>query len=119
MDPRREAYVREKGGRSHEAARRTMMSMSSIEWSRYLHEELEAPLPPERISEEVALRMESLYRDELPLVDEAGGRGADRRAVATRPCLVGESLVDRSCPSTGTFAALLPYNGVLGGGAQG
>ena len=67
----REAYVREKGGRWHEAAGRTMMGMSSIEWSRYLHEELEVPLPPERISEEVALRMDSLYRDELPLVDEA------------------------------------------------
>jgi hypothetical protein len=97
-----------------------MMSMSSIECSTYLHEELEAPLPPERISEEVVLRMESLYRDGLPLVDEAPA--AVERIAAKRPtgpCLVGESLVDRSCPSTGTFAALLPYNGVLGGGAQG
>ena len=67
----REAFVREKGGRWHPGAAKAMMGMSSVEWSRYLHEELGVPLSPERISEEVAARMEALYRERLPVVTGA------------------------------------------------
>ena len=47
-DDVREAYVRERGGRWHDGAQAAMMGMSSPEWSRYVHEELGVPEPPER-----------------------------------------------------------------------
>ena len=36
----REALARERGGRWHEDAQQDMMGMSSVEWSRYMHERL-------------------------------------------------------------------------------
>jgi HAD superfamily hydrolase (TIGR01509 family) len=67
----KEELVREQGGRWREEAPRTMMGMSSLEWSRYLHDELGVPLEPEAISEEVVRRLERIYRDRLPLVEGA------------------------------------------------
>src|SRR5215208_7223956 len=37
-DAAREALARERGGRWHEGAQRDMMGMSSVEWSRYMHD---------------------------------------------------------------------------------
>jgi len=48
-----------------------MMGMSSLEWSRYMHEELGLEEEPEAISAEVVRRMESRYRERLPLIDGA------------------------------------------------
>ena len=45
--------------------------MSSTEWSRYMHDELGVPVPPERISSEVADRLVELYRERLPLLPGA------------------------------------------------
>jgi HAD superfamily hydrolase (TIGR01509 family) len=67
----RRAYVEERGGRWRDSATRDMMGMSSVEWSRYVHEELGVDLPPERISEEVADRVAELYERELPLLPGA------------------------------------------------
>ncbi|MGH3136518.1 MAG: HAD family hydrolase [Gaiellaceae bacterium] len=67
----RRAYAEERGGRWRESATRDMMGMSSVEWSRYLHDELGVDLPPERISEEVAARVAELYERELPLLPGA------------------------------------------------
>ena len=36
-----------------------MMGMSSVEWSRYMHDELGLPEPPEEISAEVVRRLTS------------------------------------------------------------
>jgi HAD superfamily hydrolase (TIGR01509 family) len=62
----REQLVRERGGRWHARAQQDMMGMSSLEWSRYMHEELGVPDPPEEISAEVVRRMEEAYRRQLP-----------------------------------------------------
>jgi len=70
-DEVRERLVRESGGRYDEAAQRAMMGMSSVEWSRYIHEELGVAEPPEEISAEVVRRMEARYRERLPLIDGA------------------------------------------------
>jgi HAD superfamily hydrolase (TIGR01509 family) len=70
-DQVRRAYVEERGGQWRESATRDMMGMSSVEWSRYVHEELGVDLAPERISEEVAARVGELYREELPLLPGA------------------------------------------------
>jgi len=67
----REAVTTETGGRWHERAQADMMGMSSIEWSRYMHDELGVPLSPEEISERVVARLEQLFRERLPLVGGA------------------------------------------------
>ena len=70
-DAAREQLVGERGGRWHERAQRDMMGMSSPEWSRYMHERLGVPEPPDEISTEVVRRLERLYRDRLPLIPGA------------------------------------------------
>jgi HAD superfamily hydrolase (TIGR01509 family) len=79
----KEQVVRERGGRWREEAPRTMMGMSSLEWSRYLHDELGVPMEPEAISDEVVGRLERIYRDRLPLVD--GALEAVKRLRASAP----------------------------------
>jgi HAD superfamily hydrolase (TIGR01509 family) len=70
-DTVREELTRERGGRWHGRAQQDMMGMSSLEWSRYMHDELRVPEPPEEINAEVARRMEVRYREALPLVPGA------------------------------------------------
>lgn len=70
-DAVREAYVRERGGRYDAEVQRAMMGMSSLEWSRYLHETAGVPDAPEEINAEVVRRMLESYRDHLPLVPGA------------------------------------------------
>ena len=48
-----------------------MLGMSSTEWSRYMHDELGVPVPPEGISSEVADRLVQQYRERLPLLPGA------------------------------------------------
>jgi HAD superfamily hydrolase (TIGR01509 family) len=67
----REGLTRELGGRWHPGALREMMGMSSLEWSRYMHDELEVPLPPADISREVVKRVGERYAQDLPLIDGA------------------------------------------------
>jgi HAD superfamily hydrolase (TIGR01509 family) len=67
----RERFTEETGGRWHEGALREMMGMSSVEWSRYMHDELAVPLPPEEISSQVAERVADVYREHLPLLPGA------------------------------------------------
>ena len=70
-DSVREAYVRERGGRYDEEIQRAMMGMSSMEWSRYLHEAAGVPDEPEKINAEVVRRMLEAYRRDLPLLPGA------------------------------------------------
>jgi HAD superfamily hydrolase (TIGR01509 family) len=79
----REALTRERGGRWHERAQADMMGMSSTEWSRYMHEKLGVPDPPEEINRLVVERMQERYRERLPLVD--GAVEAVRRIGGRRP----------------------------------
>jgi HAD superfamily hydrolase (TIGR01509 family) len=69
-DARRE-LAQERGGRWHERASRDMMGMSSLEWSRYMHDVIGVADAPAEISAEVVRRLEELYRHELPLFDGA------------------------------------------------
>jgi HAD superfamily hydrolase (TIGR01509 family) len=82
-DEVREAFARERGARYDTGAQRAMMGMSSTEWSRYMHEELGVPDPPDAISDEVVRRMEARYRERLPLID--GATEAVRRIAAVWP----------------------------------
>ena len=80
-DDVREVYVRERGGRYDAEVQRALMGLSSVEWSRYLHEVAGVPDSPEQINAEVVRRMLARYRDDLPLVPgavEAARRVASR-----------------------------------------
>jgi HAD superfamily hydrolase (TIGR01509 family) len=70
-DEARRELARERGGRWHERASRDMMGMSSPEWSRYMHDVIGVPDPPEEISAEVVRRLERIYREHLPIFDGA------------------------------------------------
>jgi len=67
-DEVREELARERGGRWHEGAQADMMGMSSPEWSRYMHDVIGLPEPPDEINREVVERMLARYREELPLI---------------------------------------------------
>jgi len=82
-DEAREQLARERGGRWNERAQRDMMGMSSLEWSRYMHDVIGLAEPPGEISREVVRRLAGLYRDQLPVVPEA--REAVERLAARWP----------------------------------
>jgi HAD superfamily hydrolase (TIGR01509 family) len=48
-----------------------MMGMSSLEWSRYMHERVGVPLEAPAISAEVVRRVEAVYRRSPPWIDGA------------------------------------------------
>jgi HAD superfamily hydrolase (TIGR01509 family) len=64
-------FTEESGGHWKDRAQWDMLGMSSTEWSRYMHDELEVPVPPEQISSEVAERLVERYRQRLPLLPGA------------------------------------------------
>ena len=64
-------YTERTGGQWQDQAQWEMLGMSSIEWSRYMHDELGVPLPPEEISSAVAERLAQRYREHLPLLPGA------------------------------------------------
>lgn len=70
-DTARREVVARGGGRWQADATRTMMGMSSPEWSRYLHDELGVPLKPEQINELVVAALLDQYRRRLPLLPGA------------------------------------------------
>lgn len=88
-DEVRESVTKEQGGRWRTNAQRDMMGMSSPEWSRYMHEVLAVPLPPEEIKREVVRRIEAVYRQTLPLLD--GAVAAVERLAGRWPLAVASS----------------------------
>jgi len=82
-DEAREQLAEERGGRWHEQAQKDMMGMSSTEWSRYMHERIGLPEPPEEINREVVERLAAIYREHLPAI--TGAREAVERLAARWP----------------------------------
>lgn len=70
-DRARRELVAETGGTWREGATEAMLGMSSPEWSRYLHDELEVPLAPAEIDERVVERLLASYARHLPLLPGA------------------------------------------------
>lgn len=106
-DEVREGLARRRGGRWSEQAQADMMGMSSTEWSRYLHEVVGLPEPPEEINREVVRLMLARYSERLPLID--GAVAAVKRLAASWPLGVASSsnreLIDRVLEVSG----LAPY----------
>jgi HAD superfamily hydrolase (TIGR01509 family) len=103
-DEARRQLAEERGGRWHEGAQRAMMGMSSPEWSRYMHDKIGLPEPPEEIAAEVVRRLEELYRERLPVIP--GAIEAVRRLGQRWPLGVASSsnrpLIDLFLELTGT-----------------
>jgi HAD superfamily hydrolase (TIGR01509 family) len=106
-DEVREGLARERGGRWSEQAQAAMMGMSSTEWSRYMHEVVGLPEPPEEINLEVVRRMLERYSEHLPLID--GAVDAVKRLAAHWPLGLASSsnrdLIDQVLELSG----LAPY----------
>jgi HAD superfamily hydrolase (TIGR01509 family) len=85
----RRQLAEERGGRWTEQAQKDMMGMSSTEWSRYMHDVIRVPDPPEEISTEVVRRLEQLYRERLPLLP--GAPEAVQRIAARWPLAIASS----------------------------
>jgi HAD superfamily hydrolase (TIGR01509 family) len=106
-DEVREGLARERGGRWSDQAQADMMGMSSTEWSRYMHDVVELPEPPEEINREVVQRMVERYTEKLPLIE--GADEAVRRLAADWPLGLASSsnrvLIDRVLEVSG----LAPY----------
>ena len=88
-DEVRAGMARAAGGRYGEEEQRAMMGMSSPEWSRYMHEHVGLPEPPDEIVAEVVRRMSARYRERLPLID--GAIEAVERLAARWPLGVASS----------------------------
>ena len=88
-DEARRRLAEERGARWPDDAQRATMGMSSPEWSRYMHDVVGLPEPPDQISTEVVRRLEALYRKHLPLVP--GALEAVRRIGARRPLGIASS----------------------------
>jgi HAD superfamily hydrolase (TIGR01509 family) len=85
----REQLVEECGGVWRADAQRAMMGMSSVEWSRYMREQLGAPMSEEAISARVVERLEHIYRRQLPLIP--GAREAVRALSPRWPLAIASS----------------------------
>jgi HAD superfamily hydrolase (TIGR01509 family) len=88
-DDVRERYTRESGGTYTPSAARDMMGMSSLEWSRYMAEQLGVPGTPEEINAAVVERMLERYGEAPPLIP--GAVDAVRRCAERWPLAVASS----------------------------
>jgi HAD superfamily hydrolase (TIGR01509 family) len=119
-DDVRQELAEERGGRWHDRASRDMMGMSSPEWSRYMHDVIGLPEPPEEINAEVVRRMEAIYRERLPLIP--GAVEAVERLAARWPLGLASSsnreLIDQALEASGLarhFAATVSSEEVARG----
>ncbi|HEY4277084.1 MAG TPA: HAD family phosphatase [Conexibacter sp.] len=72
-----------------EGATAAMMGMSSREWSRYVHETIGVPLPPEEVNAVVLAWVMARYRQAVPWID--GAREAVARMAARWPLALATS----------------------------
>jgi HAD superfamily hydrolase (TIGR01509 family) len=79
----KQQIVRERGGRWSDDAPHAMMGMSSPEWAAYMRDDLGVPIDVGEINSEVVARMETFYRERLPLLP--GAATAVKTLAATWP----------------------------------
>ena len=106
-DAAREGLARERGGRWSEQAQADMMGMSSTEWSRYMHEAVGLPEPPEEINREVVRRMLDRHSQHLPLIE--GAVDAVKRLAAHWPLGLASSSNRELIDHVLELSGLAPY----------
>jgi HAD superfamily hydrolase (TIGR01509 family) len=82
-DAARRELADEHGIEWPDGATDAMMGMSSKEWSKYVHDEVGVPDPPEEINRKVLAWVEKRYRDDLPWIP--GAREAVKRMAEAFP----------------------------------
>jgi HAD superfamily hydrolase (TIGR01509 family) len=82
-DQARRELAAEHGIEWPDGATDAMMGMSSKEWSKYVHDEVGVPDPPEEINRKVLAWVEDRYRKDLPWIN--GAREAVKRMAAEYP----------------------------------
>ena len=82
-DGARRELVAARGGRWKDSATRDMLGMSSLEWSRYVRDELGVDMASEEISDAVVEQLLAGYRQRLPWLP--GAQEAVRRMAARWP----------------------------------
>jgi HAD superfamily hydrolase (TIGR01509 family) len=85
----RRGLVAERGGHWAPDAQRRIMGMSTPEWARYLSDDLGVGLPPDEVARMVINRMDTRYREHVPLMD--GAVDAVHRMAARWPLAVASS----------------------------
>ena len=106
-DEVRGGYVRERGGRWDADVQRAVMGMSSVEWSRFLHDVAGVPDDPATVNDEIVARMLAAFEQRLPLVD---GAVATVQRLAARFRLVLASSSNRALiDAVLDVAGLTPY----------
>jgi HAD superfamily hydrolase (TIGR01509 family) len=106
-DEVREELAHERGGRWHDGAQTDMMGMSSLEWSRYMHDVIGLPESPAEIDEEVVRRMLDRYAETLPLI-EGALEAVSRLGAAFRLALASSSnrsVIDAVLEASGLASA--------------
>jgi HAD superfamily hydrolase (TIGR01509 family) len=102
-DGGRRALVAEHGLPWPDGATEAMLGMSSLEWSRYVHEELGVPLDPPQISDRVVAHVLDSYAERLPLLP--GAEAAVARIAAHWPLALASSsnkeVIDRVMETSG------------------
>jgi HAD superfamily hydrolase (TIGR01509 family) len=106
-DEARIELAAERGRPWHDQASRDMMGMSSLEWSRYMHDVIGLEDPPAEISAEVVRRLEEIYRRGLPLLD--GAVEAVERLAARWPLGLASSSNRELIDLVLELSALAPY----------
>ena len=105
-DEVREELTDEWGGRYTPEAQRAMMGMSSLEWSRYLHEVVGLREPPDVINAEVVRRMLARYELELPVVEGAVEAVRALHAAGYGAFLIGERFMTEANPGEALAAVM-------------
>ena len=82
-DAARRELAEEHGIEWPDGATEAMMGMSSKEWSKYVHDEVGVPDPPEEINRKVLAWVEKRYREDLPWIP--GAREAVKRMAEAFP----------------------------------
>jgi HAD superfamily hydrolase (TIGR01509 family) len=103
----REGLARERGGRWSDRSEADMTGMSSIEWSRYMHDVVGLSAAPDEINNEVVRRMRVRYAEELPLID--GAADAVRRLAGSYRLAVASSSNRELIDAVLTEAGLARY----------
>ena len=84
-DQTRRDLIQERGGIWLPEAQKRLMGMSTQEWARYLHDELNVDLKPEQIASTVIEHMAAHYAEHLPIkpgADDTLRRLGQRRRMA-------------------------------------
>jgi HAD superfamily hydrolase (TIGR01509 family) len=106
-DTVRRGYVVDAGGTWSSRAQRDMSGMHLLEWAHYMHDRLGVRRPPLQIAGDIEGRIESIYRQRLPLI--AGARETLERCARVWPLALATGSTRRLIELVLELGSLRPY----------